>query len=70
MSVPLQLGSIFVLNRWRRTRVDGRAMDKLNELKIAKADRYDKAGAAAAAAAAAEGAPAPAVDRKTLAASD
>ena len=54
MSVPLQLGSIFVLNRWRRTRVDGRAMDKLNELKIAKADRYDKAGAAAA------------VDRKTL----
>ena len=66
MSVPLQLGSIFVLNRWRRTRVDGRAMDKLNELKIAKADRYDKAGAAAAAAAAAEGAPAAAVDRKTL----
>ena len=66
MSVPLQLGSIFVLNRWRRTRVDGRAMDKLNELKIAKADRYDKAGAAAAAAAA-EGAPAAAaVDRKTL----
>ena len=64
MSVPLQLGSIFVLNRWRRTRVDGRAMDKLNELKIAKADRYDKAGAAAAAAA--EGAPAAAVDRKTL----
>ena len=24
MSVPLQLGGIFVLNRWRRTRIDGR----------------------------------------------